>query len=54
MESETDDSLSQKPELIFELWTILHDDKHVMENLVKFIDQHGKEILNLQFFILFT
>ena len=46
MESETDDSLSQKPELIFELWTILNDDNHVMENLAKFIDLFGKETFN--------
>ena len=42
MESEKDDSLT----LIFELWKILNNDNNVMDNLAKFIDQHGEETFN--------
>ena len=44
MESERD--LTQKQKVIFKLWKILDNANNVMENLAKFIDEHGEETFN--------
>ena len=41
MESER--VLTQKQKVVFKLWKILCNANNVMENLAKFIDEHGEE-----------